>query len=168
MEDVSERGNLPLVKYLLALKGKRLVDTNHDYGRPLRMACRSGNVQIVECFLALGGDRRVDVHAEDEWVFRATHDNVKLNEELGWDYEYPLVMDRLLSLTNDRVMPQRLLSEYGVKDTATRGLITEWGVARERRREGRPQRPGNAVAALFRSLPREALAVVLMMRKRPW
>jgi hypothetical protein len=47
-------------------------------------------------------------------------------------------------------------------------LISEWTDARERNREGRPQRDGNDLVKLWCLLPRGALAEVLEQMRRPW
>jgi hypothetical protein len=78
------------------------------------------------------------------------------------------VVERLLSLSGDRAIPAHVLAENEVADEAPRLLISEWADARERNREGRPQREGSDLAKLWRRLPRGALAEVLEQMRRPW
>jgi hypothetical protein len=122
-----------------------------------RCACGNGQLPVVERLLSLEGDRRIDVHAHDEWAFRS-----------ACKYGGVHVVDRLLSLEGDRAIPARVLDELGVVDRAPRLLISEWADARERKREGRPQRAGNGLTQLWRKMPRGALAEVLEQMRRPW
>jgi hypothetical protein len=121
-----------------------------------RLACKYGYLALVDRLLGLEGDRRIDVHAFDDNAFRE-----------AWDWQYQPLFDRLLSLAGDRAIPAHVVSENNVKDGAPRLLISEWADARERRRAGHKQRPGNDLAKLWRHLPRGALAEVLSQGRRP-
>lgn len=50
-------GSLPIVILLLELEGDHAQDVNHDFGGPLRMACRGGHAHIAKHLLALEAPR---------------------------------------------------------------------------------------------------------------
>ena len=78
-----ERGDIEVVRGLLALEGRAAVNVHcedqHGPEACLRLACVNGHVDVLRELLALTGDREMDVHADfrgvPEACFRAACEN---------------------------------------------------------------------------------------------
>ena len=134
----THRGNLAIAKYLLA-HGADPLTPNNDGVTPFWVACFAENMRTVQWLVFSVGIGNDMELAHVRWY----------SETVPQQSSRPGFMTWLAPFLRRRV------------------LIAHWGIGRERRRSSRSGPGDTAEAAVWRRLPREALAAVLLMLAPP-